>query len=161
MKRVFVSKFPAVICIALAFANSAQALETAMPAALSLESVPPSSFTKQTETLETTRQDSMVLASLINESDTPKYRPIIVVRLQRSEPIIDQTDENSLAQQSDVDWESRRRDRLARFMELAARNAAPQAAAQLEPRQVRFETGPRMNVFASNDGYSLGWPLHY
>lgn len=154
-------KFLSVTCLILAFSNSAHALETGVPAALTLESVPPSSFTLRTETLETTRQASMERVLLINESNTPKYQPIIVVRLQRSEPIIDQTAENRLTQQSEADWERRRRDRLARFMELAARNAAPQPAAQLEPRPVRFETEPRMNVFTSNYGYGLGWPLQY
>lgn len=157
-------KLSTTACIMLVFASSAHALETAAPAALSLESVPPSSFTQQTELLESTHRESMAPVLPINENDTPKYRPVIVVRLQPSEPIIDQTVENMLTQQSDADWKSHRQDRLVRFMELADRNvASPKPALPIEPQRVRYESAPNMSVLAGNYGYGLGfgWPLDY
>lgn len=104
----------------LAFAGSARALDTAPPTALTLESVPPPSLSQVT----LPALDPMVTVPLLAESDTPTQRPVIVVRLQPADPILDHTANNVAVQQSDADWETRRKDRLARFAELAARNTA-------------------------------------
>lgn len=155
-------KLTSAACIMLAFAGSVRALDTAPPAALTLESVPPPSLSQQAVPLATPREGA--LAPSVGESEEPRARPVIVVRLQNADPIMRQADENMAALQADIDFENRRLDRLARFTELAVRNArthsvGPQAWLQ----EKRVELGPAVNVLASNDGYGLGlgWPLHY
>lgn len=115
-------KLATAACIMLVFANSAHALDTAAPVTLTLESVPPPSALSQQAALPA--PDTTVPVLPLAESNAPKYRPVIVVHLQLAEPIFDPTAENMAPRPFDANWENRRQYRLARFMELAARNAA-------------------------------------
>lgn len=154
-------KLTSAACIMLAFAGSARALDTAPPAALTLESVPPPSLSQQAAL---PAPDATVPVPPLAESGTPKQRPVIVVRLQRAEPVIAPATENMAPQQFDGYWESRHQVRLARFTELAVRNARTHSVVpQTWLQEKRVELAPAVNVFASNDDYGLGlgWPLHY
>lgn len=112
----------AITCVMLTFSVGAHAMDVGMLNALAPESVPPALPSRQTVPLATPKEGA--LAPSVGENEEPRARPVIVVRLQPVDPILDHTADNVAVQQSDADWETRRKDRLARFAELAARNTA-------------------------------------
>lgn len=148
-----------VICFMLALSTSAHAMDSGMPDALSLELVPPALQPLQTAPLVSVREDVSVVG--IGENEAPRARPVIVVRLQDPEPAARSREGTHVSLQADIEYERRRLDRLARFVELALRNSRNHSNIS---QDWLFEKpaglSQAVNVFASSDQYGigLGWP---
>lgn len=148
-----------VTCIMLALSTSAHAMDSSMPDALSPESVPPAFQSLQTAPLASAREEVSVVS--IGENEAPRARPVIVVRLQDPEPAARGREGSHVSLQADIEYERRRLDRLARFVELALRNSRNHSnISQDWIFEKPVGLSQAVNVFASSDQYGigLGWP---